>query len=39
MVPSAATPALKAWLAEQVARGCTWASLMQSMLDSGWAMP
>ncbi len=35
---SADTTVLKAWLKEQLARGCTPGSLMQSMLDSGWSL-
>jgi prolyl 4-hydroxylase len=35
---SADTTILKGWLNEQLARGCTPGSLMQSMLDSGWSL-
>jgi prolyl 4-hydroxylase len=35
---SADTSVLMGWLKEQLARGCTSGSLMQSMLDSGWSL-
>lgn len=35
---NADTSVLNGWLNEQLARGCTPGSLMQSMLDSGWSL-
>ena len=34
-----ATPEILAWLAAQVARGCSRPSLYKSMLDAGWQAP
>ncbi len=39
MGSTATTPALLAWLTDQLARGCTPASLMQAMLEGGWDLP